>query len=267
MLRIPGILPVLLLAVAALAPALAAQDASDTPDAEQLLASFRSGYSSPDPEVRRVALETLATRSRGLADHGRSRQVAQALGLGLADPERRVMLAAVESLARDRDLGAAVALLGAATETLGLRLREATALEDRVLSQRILDDELPAWTGLCAALAGLQSERALAVLVDELRRLADSPAARKHLAAHRDVLVDALLAVGTRDAARAVISALDSLHVATPSGKAALHGKLRDFSARLGLQPVPDDAANMAHAWEQWLDRHGDKLPRACPNR
>lgn len=121
MLRIPGFLPLLLLAVAALAPAPAAQDASDE---KHLLASFHAGFASPDPELRLVALETLAARSRGLSDHGRSRKVAQALGL-----------------------------------------------------------------------------------------------------------------------------------------------RLRDFSVRSGLPPVPDDAGNMAHAWEQWLDKHGDRLPRSCPNR
>lgn len=64
-----------------------------------------------------------------------------------------------------------------------------------------------------------------------------------------------------------MIASLDSLTVATPPGLQDVHGKLRDFSKRLGLEPVPDDAKNKAHAWEQWLDQHRGKLPKSCRNR
>lgn len=227
---------------------------------KDLLAAFKEGFANAEPSARAAAVAALGDGSRALPDKGAGKRVAQALVKALADPELDVGAAAVQELARGRDVDTTLAGFDAFLRDTARALEKRLGATDKD-GRDFVGRGTVLFENACFALGNYRDERALAPLLALLGGL--RPDTKKSDLGSRLIggLAVGALELGSLPALEAVVAQTDAFDAKTQeAGARKLHAALSEFATRTKTTG-PEWSENYAKDWRAWLEANRGAFP------
>lgn len=236
------------------------QAKASAPKEKELLDAFKKAFASSDPSAREAAVTTLGEASRQLPDQGAGKKVAQALALGLEDPELMVGAASCFQLGRERDVDTVIGALEKALRMHRAELESKIRRSD-VEARNYVVRATVLFRNACRVLANYRDDRSAACLVGLLAKV--PPETKENDLALQLVtaLAPTTLELGTQAAFETAVKRLAGFDASLPEGAASqLLEALEEAATRAEL-PGPKGVEATPAGWQAWLELNKGRLP------